>query len=78
MVLGFILRGNKRNICVPKRPIILPLKKHWAFQKHSTMGHEPTRRGTSEGMNQSVIMRGEGGISLKVLAIFPNNYSKYN
>jgi hypothetical protein len=49
MVLS--LWGNKIKCMCPKRPIVLPLKKHRVFQKHSTVGNESTRRGTSEGMD---------------------------
>jgi hypothetical protein len=65
MVWGLSMWGNKINCMFHKTHIILPLKKHQTFQKHSTMGHEPTEKGISEGMNQSIIMRGEGGISRK-------------
>jgi hypothetical protein len=45
MVWGLSAWGiNKIKIMCPKIPIVLPLKNHWAFQKHSTVGHESTER----------------------------------
>jgi hypothetical protein len=41
--------GNKIKCKCPNRPIILPLKKKWAFQNHSIVGHESNGRGDSEG-----------------------------